>query len=63
MVVMSYDTSKVLSQYEKHFGTFVPGTRESEGLFFETLVFNMGIPAQAAQAITKEAIDMRTPKK
>lgn len=59
MVTMSYDTSKVLAQYEKHFGAFVPGTRESEGLFFETLVFNMGIPAQAAQAITKEAIALR----
>ena len=57
---MSYDTSKVLSQYEKHFGTFVPGTRESEGLFFETLVFNMGIPAQAAQEITKEAIKLKS---
>lgn len=59
MVTMSYDTAKVLAQYEKHFGTFVPGTYESEALFFETLVFNMGIPAQAAQEITKEAVSLR----
>lgn len=56
---MHYDTNKILSQYEKYWGRFVPGTRESEGLFFETLVFNMGIPAQAAQKITKEAIALR----
>ena len=59
MVSMHYDTNKILSQYEKYWGRFVPGTHESEGLFFETLVFNMGIPAQAAQAITKEAIALR----
>lgn len=56
---MRYDTNKILSQYEKYWGRFVPGTHEAEGLFFETLVFNMGIPAQAAQAITKEAIALR----
>ena len=60
MVTISYDTNKILSQYEKHWGRFTPGTRESEGLFFETLVFNMGIPASAASAITKEAIKIRT---
>jgi hypothetical protein len=59
MISMHYDTNKILSQYEKYWGRFVPGTRESEGLFFETLVFNMGIPAQAAQEITKEAIALR----
>ena len=59
MVTMCYDTNTILSPSETYWGRFVPGTRESEGLFFETLVFNMGIPAQAAQAITKEAIALR----
>ena len=59
MISMHYDTNKILFQYEKYWGRFVPGTHESEGLFFETLVFNMGIPAQAAQEITKEAISLR----
>lgn len=59
MVAVCYDTNKILSQYEKQWGKFVPGTRESEGLFFETLVFNMGIPAVIASKITKDAIALR----
>ena len=60
MVTMSYDTSKVLAQYEKHFGYLVPGDHTSEALFFEVLVFNMHIPAQAAQEIIKEAIKLKS---
>lgn len=59
MISVHYDTNKILSQYEKYWGRFVPGTSESEGLFFETLVFNMGIPPQVAQEVTKEAISLR----
>lgn len=59
MVSVHYDINKILSQYEKYWGRFVPGTRENEGLFFETLVFNMGIPASAAQELTREAIALR----
>lgn len=51
MIVTSYDEKKILANYEKVYGKVKFGNHESEAMFFETMVFNMGIPAGIAQRV------------
>ena len=53
MIGVQFDEKKILANYEKYYGKVQFGNRESEALFFETMVFNMGIPAGVAQRVVR----------
>lgn len=51
MIITTFNEKKILADYEKYYGKVQFGNHESEAMFFETMIFNMGIPAGVAQRI------------